>query len=107
MAKFCGNRPDESKGWWMVDEVIGETLNGQGDTLWQLWCRGEPDEESGWLAVKLVLKPGQPQRRKANFWLAFNGERWARSRDGEKLHVKYPALEEAAAWTLRRRLWRT
>ena len=63
---FAGVRP-RGKGWGDVGKV----------GPWEVWVQGGGE---GWVNVKLVLEP-ERRAAKANFSLAFDGERWAEGRD--------------------------
>jgi hypothetical protein len=61
----------------------------------ELWCW---ETKGGWMTLKLVLTP--PLRaRKANYWLGWNGQRFANTSDLTRLRTLQPQLYE---WLLDR-----
>jgi len=75
--KFPGNPPSDG-------ELIAE------NNTWALYDRFAPSGE--WQNLKLVSK--QPVAIKANYWLAWNGQRFAKCRDVALLDEHRPELME-------------
>ncbi len=71
MAEFDGNQPEDGL---LLFENRG----------WQVFDRGSIN---GWQQVKLIAKVRQ---KKANFHLAFNGDRLAMGKDAIALNTYYP-----------------
>jgi len=65
---------------------------------WVLFDLGDPPDDL-WRKFKLVAKVKQ---RKANFWLASNGERLALSSDAVKLNTHHPEVFDWVVTATRR-----
>ena len=76
MAKrsFDGNHPDEDSGWIKVGQIRREEFDFNVYTK---------DGSSGWKSIKLVSNKRTPN--KANYWLGWDGKRFANSADYRKM----------------------
>lgn len=81
MVKRRGIHP-VSEDWSLLAE-----LTTGAKTLWLVYVRHDP---SGWTNIKIAAKA--KAGRKANYWLGWNGERFARGRDLEFLMTHRPSL---------------
>lgn len=83
---WCGNPPDEQ----MWAKFCGL---GKFDGIeWEMYSK-VPDADSAWQSYKLVANGVVPG--KANYRLAWNGERFAVHKDVEALEEFRPALAKA------------
>lgn len=87
---FAGNAPD------------GGVVIGESDE-WTLYMNAKFSTDQ-WLSLKLVTK--EKRESKGNFWLGWNGSRFAGGRDIQTLRSHYPHLEsmivemlDAFGWT--------
>jgi hypothetical protein len=67
---YRGNKPD-GDGW----EIVGAV---EDDLRWLVFVRENANSE--WLSVKVVADGRAPN--KANYWLGWNGKRFAQQGDG-------------------------
>lgn len=77
VRNLAGRPVVERDGWVFVDET---TLAG---ITWRAFARPEPT--TPWVNVRVVAKGSAPH--KANYWLGWNGERWAESHDSDALRA--------------------
>jgi hypothetical protein len=83
---WCGNPPDEQM-WAKVCDL------GKFDGIgWEMYSQ-VPDADSAWQNYKLVANGVVPG--KANYRLAWNGERFALHKDVEALQEFRPTLAKA------------
>jgi hypothetical protein len=78
--RFTGNRPK----WKPSTTAFVPKLTAQ----WDLYRKTK--SASDWLKVKLTAR--EPQPGKANYWLAWNGERLAGSSEHRRLKEEHPHL---------------
>lgn len=81
---YKGKKPRTS-GW----EQIGEVEN---DCRWLVFVKDSPDSE--WMTVKVVAVDRAPS--KANYWLGWNGKRFAQQQDAFAIMQHRPELLRAA-----------
>lgn len=65
--------------------------NGERVAVFGDWSLYQTGDANGWLALKLVFDGGA-KLAKANYHLAWNGERLARSGDATRLETDWPML---------------
>jgi hypothetical protein len=86
MAKikmYAGNHPDASEGWTQLGEIY------DGDGL--PWAVYQQDKnKKGWSDVKVAVWDDAPN--KGNYWLVWNGSRFAKSSELEKMETHRSAL---------------
>ena len=80
-----GGDPDLTEWLPMIDEIQAD------GATWRVWAK--PVNAGGWTMVK-VSAVGEVQR-KANYWTAWNGQKWAASRDLQAMIEHRPALHAA------------
>lgn len=73
MRNYEGN--PESGGHWML---VGEAGKHDG-ALWLVAKRKKPTNDTDWRMVKVSAVGRAP--RKANYWLSWDGKRFARGKD--------------------------
>jgi hypothetical protein len=84
VKKYLGTAAD-ADGWQTVGDV------GVADGVrWVLYV--SKTHKNGWWNAKLSAKGWAPV--KANYWLAWNGERLAMTKDRKRLIEERPGLEE-------------
>ncbi len=81
--RFRGN-PATGGEWFLVGDV-GDAY-GVG---WRLYAR---PEQNGWRNMKLVSTG--PSAHKANYWLGWNGERLAATKDQKNMDANKPELRD-------------
>lgn len=79
---FFGNDPDPRTGWEQVGVI------SDGDARFKVFVR--PKTPQGWISVK--LSAADPILGKANYWIGWNGARWASNADGRLLQTSHPEL---------------
>lgn len=79
--------PEVGEGWSVLAENNG----------WLLQVK-PPIVESDWVSLKLVSKISRAHS--ANFWLAWNGERFADSKEMDRLLLQSPEMAEWVAGVL-------
>ena len=95
MRVWAGHRPSGDR--WKRIKV---TESCPFDVPWVVYMayadRTVGNKDGPWWQVKVIA--AHPIRAKANYWLAFNGRRWARTKDysDAKLHIP-DVLEELDA----------
>lgn len=72
-----GRHGDKNDGW----VKLGPVGNAEG-VVWLMFAKKQPSD-SGWIYAKLVADGSV--RHKANYWLSWNGERFASGGDYVKL----------------------
>lgn len=88
---FCGHKP--SAAWKQIG--VTEQIDGVAYDVFRL----DDDGTSGWVNIKFAARTSAAH--KANYWLAWNGERFAQSRDYTVAREHRPALlDQAKAFAL-------
>lgn len=80
---YKGKRP-RTEGWVQVAVI-------EGDVRWLMFVKDNPDNE--WLTVKLAADGRVPF--KANYWLGWNGTRFAQQQDAFAIMQRRPELLKA------------
>lgn len=81
-----GNIPPEKDGWVEVGKLPGGKIKG---TRWRVFFRGQ-NKSKEWILIKVVAD-GRAEG-KANYWLSWNGERFAFLQDYKKMGIECPIL---------------
>jgi hypothetical protein len=84
-------KPPRTEGWEQIAQI-------EDDVRWFVFVKDSPDSE--WITVKLVADGRVPC--KANYWLGWNGLRWARHGDLVAL-MRRPSLLAEVEQRLRER----
>jgi hypothetical protein len=71
---FDGNHPDEDSGWIRIGQIKREEFD------LSVYTKGW---SNGWKSIKLVSNKRTPN--KANYWLGWDGNRFANSGDYRKM----------------------
>lgn len=80
---YKGKRP-RTDGWEQLAEI-------EDDVRWLVFVKDDPDSE--WLTVKVVADGRVPH--KANYWLGWNGKRFAQQQDAFAIIQRRPELLRA------------
>lgn len=83
--KYPGNVPS-MEDWRLVGQI--EKTKGEEFLVFV-----KNENEAEWISIKLVAR--KPVKRKGNYWLAWNGERFADGHCLKALRQNRPELEEA------------
>lgn len=86
IKKFIGNEPSGEDGWVDVGKVPGRELR---NSSWRIFMRYRENTE-GWFDLKVFAE--ERVRHKANFWLSWNGERFAQRGDLYTMYKNFPAM---------------
>lgn len=78
--RFHGNCPAPDSGYEQVGVI------SDGEARFRVFVR--PRTDAGWFSIKVVA--AEPVKGKANFWLGWNGTRWAHNIDERCLRERYP-----------------
>lgn len=77
---YQGNRPNtgEYKDWDLINTVV------DGGDAFEIWKKTNKNA-AGWFGIKICSV--KKIKNKANYWLAFNGERFSNSKDLETMKI--------------------
>lgn len=78
--KYKGKKP-RTEGWEQIAVI-------EDDVRWLVFVKDNPD--SGWMTVKLVADGRVPF--KANYWLGWNGKRFAQVQDVFAIMQRRPEM---------------
>ena len=86
IKSYAGHEPPVEDGWVDVGMVPGRKLR---NSYWRIFARVQ-ENQNGWIQIK-VFADGWV-KYKANFWLDWNGKRFASRWDFLKMQKNFPAM---------------
>lgn len=86
IKSYAGHEPPAEDGWKDVGMVPGRKLR---NSYWRIFARRR-DGVEGWIMIKIFSE--EKVKHKANFWLDWNGERFACRGDFLKILNNFPAM---------------
>ena len=86
IKSYTGYEPPAEDGWKDVGMVPGRKLR---NSYWRIFARRR-DGVEGWIMIKIFSE--EKVKHKANFWLDWNGERFAHRGDYIKMLENFPTM---------------